>query len=354
MLQIGAGTLTLVGISYLGSSFGPTARRILSSSSDSTYLVSPGPVTNTFIGGFLISTLLSTLGATIVAKKLAKFAHIESGFAKYPPRRKQQRQPLHPTNPHLAKGFLDPKAFKSLELIRIDHVSPNVRRYTFKLPNPDDILGLPIGQHVALKATLDGKTITRSYTPTSNNLDKGILQLLIKLYPDGLLTTHYLAHLTPGDHVLFRGPKGAYTHNRHTTTHIGMIAGGTGITPMYQLIRAICEDEYDTTRLSLVFANRTEPDILLRAELEAFARRYPANFTLWFLLDEPPETDWAYGVGFVTPEVMKARLPGPGEGTKVLVCGPPGMVGAAKKGLVELGFRAPGAVASMADEVFCF
>jgi cytochrome-b5 reductase len=260
---------------------------------------------------------------------------------------------VKPANPHLARGFLDAKEFKPLKVAKIDQLSSNVFKYSFKLPDPRDVVGLPIGQHVAIKATIDGKTVTRSYTPTSNNLDAGLLELVIKIYPDGQLTGKFFANLKVGDEVLFRGPKGAYTHTVGQCKKIGMIAGGTGITPMYQLIRAICEDEYDTTEVSLILANRSEDDILLRKELETFARRYPKNFKLWYMLDNPPE-NWAYGSGFVTADVMKEKLPAPAPDTKIMLCGPPGMVNASKKALATLGFKAPGAVAKMSDEVFCF
>ena len=54
-----------------------------------------------------------------------------------------------------------------------------------------------------------------------------------------------------------------------------MIAGGTGITPMLQLIRAILKDPRDKTKMWLVFANQTENDILLRTELEEVASNHP-------------------------------------------------------------------------------
>ncbi|KAI8936737.1 hypothetical protein NX059_007124 [Plenodomus lindquistii] len=354
MLKLGATSFALTGAAYSAWTFGPALRRILPNSSISHMPISlkTSSGTTTFIGGFVVSSLISTIGAVMIAKQLANFTHIESGFGKYPPRRKQ-RPYIKPANPHIAKGFLDPKEYKSLELTKIDHLSPNVCRFTFKLPSPQDVVGLPIGQHVAIKATIDGKQVTRSYTPVSNNLDRGVLQLVIKIYPDGLLTGKYFANLKVGDNVQFRGPKGAYTHTGGQVQKLGMIAGGTGITPMYQLIRAICEDEYDTTEVSLILANRTEEDILLRRELETFARRYPKNFKLWFMLDTPPE-NWAYGSGFVTADVMKERLPAPGEHNKIMLCGPPGMVNASKKALESLGFKAPGPIAKMSDEVFCF
>jgi cytochrome-b5 reductase len=134
---------------------------------------------------------------------------------------------------------------------------------------------------------------------------------------------------------------------------IGMIAGGTGITPMYQLIRAICEDDTDTTEISLIYANRSEDDIILRTELETFAQNYPKNFKLWYMLDNPPQK-WDYGKGYVTPAVMDKRLPAPSTDTKVMLCGPPPMVNASKKALVSMGFKNPGAVTKMTDQIFCF
>jgi cytochrome-b5 reductase len=53
--------------------------------------------------------------------------------------------------------------------------------YRFALPHPADILGLPIGQHISVSAEIDGKTITRSYTPTSSDDDLGHFDLLIKV-----------------------------------------------------------------------------------------------------------------------------------------------------------------------------
>ncbi|KAH7411784.1 hypothetical protein DE146DRAFT_602742 [Phaeosphaeria sp. MPI-PUGE-AT-0046c] len=340
---VAAGVVVVAASVYAASKYAPaglfsrlqTFRPALPSS-DQTLTGMP----NSFIGGFAIASALSTVGAVVKA------------LGGTPPYRKARRQ-QKPTNPHLARGFLEAKEFKGLKVASIEQLSPNVFRYTFKLPQSNDVVGLPIGQHVAIKATIGGKTVTRSYTPTSNNLDLGELALVIKVYPDGELTGKYFANLKVGDEVLFRGPKGAMKYQSGHCKRIGMIAGGTGITPMYQLIRAICEDERDTTEVSLIFANRTEDDILLREELETFARRYPKNLKLWFMLDQPP-ADWQYGSGFVTADVIKNRLPAPSADTRIMLCGPPGMINASKKALVSIGFKEPGAVGKMTDEIFCF
>ncbi len=51
-----------------------------------------------------------------------------------------------------------------------------------------------------------------------------------------------------------------------------MIAGGTGIAPMYQVVRALLDDPTDKTKLHLLFANRSEADILMKDELEQAAK----------------------------------------------------------------------------------
>lgn len=60
-------------------------------------------------------------------------------------------------------------------------VSDTPPSYRFKLPYPEDILGLPIGQHITVAAEINGKEITRSYTPTSSDDDRGHFDLLIKV-----------------------------------------------------------------------------------------------------------------------------------------------------------------------------
>lgn len=301
--------------------------------------------------GFMIASALAVLAGGLVTRKLSSLI-IVGHAPREAPHRKMAR--VARPDPLLSRGFLDPLAFQPLPLVAKELVAPGVYRLLFELPTPDAVLGLPIGQHVAIKATIDGATVQRSYTPVSNNADRGILDLVIRVYPDGLLTGRYLANLSVGDEVLFRGPKGAMRYSRGLCKKIGMLAGGTGITPMYQLIRAICEDPRDTTEVSLIYANRTEGDILLRKELETFARRYPKNLSIHYLLDQPP-ADWTYGTGYVTKDLMSERFPNPQEeGVKVMLCGPPGMVNAAKKGLVELGYEKPSLASKMTDQIFCF
>lgn len=304
-----------------------------------------------FFEGLLLASAVFGIASTALSRKLLKRIQTHPTFMNYPPHMKVPKR----AKPELLNqgGWLHPITFQSLPLVKKDLIAPNTYFLAFELPTPKSVLGLPIGQHVAITATVDGQAVTRSYTPVSNNADLGTLELVIKCYPDGKLTGGYLANLQIGDEVKFRGPKGAMRYRRGLCKRIGMLAGGSGITPMYQLIRAICEDERDTTEVSLIYANRTEEDILLRSELEAFARKYPNNLKLHYMLDTP-SPGWQGGIGYVTKDIMAERFPAAGADSKVMLCGPPGMINAAKKALVELGFEKPGAMSKMSDQIFCF
>ena len=228
-----------------------------------------------------------------------------------------------------------------------------MNRYRFKLPRSNDILGLPIGQvlvfgtllltmqHITVACTIDGKEISRSYTPTSSDDEVGYFDLLIKVslhlavtdiqsYSTGNVSK-YVGNMKIGDTIKVKGPKGQMMYRPGLVRALGMIAGGTGITPMLQIIRAILKNPADKTQISLIFANVNEEDILLRKELEQLAKDHKGQFKLYLVLNNPPAEDWDGGVGFVTEDMIKEHCPKPAKDIKVLMCGPPPMISGMKK-----------------------
>ena len=109
---------------------------------------------------------------------------------------------------------------------------------------------------------------------------------------------------------------------------------------MYQLIRAIFKNPSDKTKVTLVFGNLSEPDILLKPELQDLENTYPNRFRAFYVLDHPPE-GWMQGKGHITKELLKTVLPEPKEeNVKVFVCGPPGLykaISGAKKSPADQG-----------------
>ncbi|KAF2787466.1 NADH-cytochrome b5 reductase 1 [Melanomma pulvis-pyrius CBS 109.77] len=254
-----------------------------------------------------------------------------------------------------SRKVLKPNEFQNFELKEKTILSHNTAIYRFKLPNPTDILGLPIGQHISLAATIDGqpKEVVRSYTPISSDIDKGYFDLLIKSYPTGNISKH-VASLMVGQTMRVKGPKGAMVYTPNMVRHFGMIAGGTGITPMLQIIKAIIRgrETGDVTEVDLLFANVNPEDILLREDLDSLAAN-DSRFRVHYVLNNPPEK-WTGGVGFVTPDMIKSKLPAPAQDIKILICGPPPMVSAMKKATEGLGYTKAKPVSKLEDQVFCF
>jgi len=255
--------------------------------------------------------------------------------------------------------------YQQFVLAQKTNVSHNTIMFRFKLPSSTQRLGLPVGKHVLLRFVDEkGESVSRPYTPVSSDDNVGYFDLVIKVYPSGRMSQH-LARLDVGKTIDVRGPlgeihyqgQGKFSVRRKDATtgksawtpkqvkRVSMIAGGTGITPMLQIVREIFKKDDDHTEVSLIFGNITEDDILLRNELEHYYKTYPRQFKLYYTLDKPT-TGWIGGVGFVSPEMMQKFLFPPSPDSIALVCGPPGMVKAMQKGLESLDFTS--------DHYFCY
>ncbi|RVE71420.1 hypothetical protein OJAV_G00051640 [Oryzias javanicus] len=255
-----------------------------------------------------------------------------------------------------AKGpvtLQDPTLKYPLPLLSKEEISQDTKKFRFGLPSSFHVLGLPVGQHVYLSAKVNGALVVRPYTPVSCDEDQGFVDLVVKVYykgthpsyPDGEVLQNVSSKPRPkmaiGDTIDFRGPNGLLVYqgngrfsiraNKKSEPkvrrfrHVGMIAGGTGITPMLQLIRRITSDPTDNTTCSLIFGNQTEKDILLREELDEVQKNHPDQVKLWYTLDKPPQ-GWKYSSGFVTYDMIKDHIPPPSSDLLVVLCGPAPMI----------------------------
>ena len=105
------------------------------------------------------------------------------------------------------------------------------------------------------KAEIDGKQVIRPYTPITGKNTTGHFDLLVKRFVVYLLSwsrvshsirlrcsyesgnmSKYLTDMKPGDTIEMKGPIKKYDYHANKKSEIGMIAGGTGIAPMWQVI----------------------------------------------------------------------------------------------------------------------
>ncbi|KAJ3022018.1 UNVERIFIED_CONTAM: NADH-cytochrome b5 reductase [Siphonaria sp. JEL0065] len=223
------------------------------------------------------------------------------------------------------------KDFIKFTLVDIEKLTPNTSRFVFALPEGTTFLGLPTASCLVTKfvrgVKADGKedAVIRPYTPVEDPSlgATGTFDLIVKHYNNGPMSTHIFG-LKKGESLLMKGPIPKYKYEANKEKEIGLIAGGTGITPMLQVIQRALSDSHDETKLRLLFANVTEQDIILRDYLDKLVKKHSDRFSVYYTLDKPSAT-WTGGAGFVSEEMLTALLPQPGEG-KVFVCGPAPMV----------------------------
>jgi cytochrome-b5 reductase len=158
--------------------------------------------------------------------------------------------------------------------------------------------------------------------------------LTVKRYETGLISK-YLHDREIGDTVLMSGPNQGGHWVDGMAKKVGFVAGGTGITPMISIVRWILTKRLDA-ELFLVFANKTEADIIFREEWARDLREHP-NFHCYHVLEHPP-AGWSQGTGRITEDVLRRHLPPPGPETVIFLCGPPPMVDPMEATLKGLGY----------------
>lgn len=252
---------------------------------------------------------------------------------------------------------LNPQKWLHFELIEKVEISHDTRLFVFKLPTMEHRLGLPVGYHMFTQAVINGKLVMRAYTPVSSDDDKGTFTLCIKVYfagvhprfPDGGKMSQHMEEMDNGDLLKVKGPlghleykgRGKYVLKKKEgyVTKFGMICGGTGLTPAYQVMMAVYKDTEDTTEVHLLYANQSEGDILMREELDKMAAERD-NLHVWYTLDRPSD-GWQYSSGFIGETMVREHLPAPADDVLIGMCGPPMMINkACIPNLEKVGFNA--------------
>lgn len=219
------------------------------------------------------------------------------------------------------------------KLIQIETDTHDTKTFRFELP-ADAMLDMQPGDFLYVYATLHEKQLKRAYTPSSLPNTTGFFDLTVKRYDTGVVS-RYLHDQRVGDTVLMSGPNTGGHWVDGMATRVGFVAGGTGITPMISIIRWILTKNLDA-ELFLIFANKTESDIIFRQEWERHVREHP-NFHCHHVLEQPPP-GWSGDTGRITSDMLQQHLPAPSPDTCIFLCGPPPMVDSLEIMLKELGY----------------
>lgn len=207
-----------------------------------------------------------------------------------------------------------------------------------------------MGQHLMLRLRdpASREALIRAYTPISEGTEKGRVHVLVKIYYDtpdrkGGKMTQALDSIPVGHFVEFKGPIGKFEYLGRGRCSIGgkermvrklvMVCAGSGITPIFQVLRAVMKDREDETRCVVLDGNRVEEDILCRKELDEMAGENEERCELLYTLTRPGE-GWKGLTGRMDRGLFDSKVGAPPEDGQalVLICGPETM----EKSMLEI------------------
>jgi hypothetical protein len=207
-----------------------------------------------------------------------------------------------------------------VRIISIEQLTHDVKK--FQVDRPEGYSFIP-GQATNISVnTPDLRNKKRPFTFTGLNADP-YLEFIIKIYPSHKGVTNELDKLHPGDEIIIRDVWGAITYKGEGV----FIAGGAGITPFISIFRDL-RTKNEIAGNTLIFANKTQADIILENEFKTLSGLEFINI----LSDE--QTDDYYH-GMISEEFLKSHIRN--FNRRFYVCGPPPMMSAVKNQLANLG-----------------
>lgn len=214
---------------------------------------------------------------------------------------------------------------------------------TLDVPPPlADAFRFKPGQHLAIRATLAGEELRRTYSICSGPGEP--LRIAIKRVEAGRFSTWAQANLKSGSALDAMPPSGRFTlppaeGSRRT---IVAFAAGSGITPVIAMIRHALASE-PQTRFTLVYGNRGHDTILFAGDLEDLKDRYLDRLEVIHMLTRDDDVEAPLFLGRITADKVRAlgeRLVDYKTVDQVLLCGPGSMIKDVRNELIALGVPA--------------
>lgn len=178
-----------------------------------------------------------------------------------------------------------PLEFHALRVASVEPLTDDAVAVTFDVPEDlaDTFTYLP-GQHVTVRAIIDGDDVRRSYSICAN-ANGGPLRVGIKRLPGGVFSTYATSRLAVGDELDVMPPIGDFTieTSADSTRRYAAIVAGSGITPVLSLVSTTLESE-PGSQWTVVFGNRSAASVMFLEELEGLKDRYPDRLHLVHVL----------------------------------------------------------------------
>ncbi|MGK3207081.1 NADH:ubiquinone reductase (Na(+)-transporting) subunit F [Amycolatopsis sp. MEPSY49] len=216
----------------------------------------------------------------------------------------------------------------TVEVVSNENVTHDLRHLVVRL---DEELKFFPGQY--LDFAIPGTEETRSFSMANTSARDGLLEFVIKIYPDGLFSRFLDAQVAVGDRLRVTGPFGVFTLRDNPGADLVFVGGGAGMAPILALLRSMAERGLDRKAV-FYYGARRRHDLCFEAELRELEEKLP-SFRYVPALSEPGDDGWDGETGLITDVLRRAGLNL--TGADAYVCGPPPMVEAALELLPALG-----------------
>nr|MDQ3038112.1 ferredoxin reductase [Myxococcota bacterium] len=174
------------------------------------------------------------------------------------------------------------------------------------------------GQWTSVEVEIDGARVRRCYSISSAPGD-ALVSITVKRVPGGRVSGFLHDRVRPGD-VLGLGPaSGEFVLPERAPARLLLLGGGSGITPMMSMLRALIADRETRTDVVLVHHARSRDDVIFRDEIDALAAAQSGLRRVWCLDDDP------HGAGGFDEARLAALVPDRAE-RETFLCGPPAMM----------------------------
>ena len=194
--------------------------------------------------------------------------------------------------------------FLKLRIVRIHSETSDTRSYYLESVDGQPVLHRA-GQFLTLILAHHGHEVRRSYSLSSAANEP--LRLTIKRVQNGEISRYLLDTLQVGDVLTSLHPAGRFTLDDNMPGDMVLLGAGSGITPLFALIKQILWTE-SHRKITLLYSNSNERSIIFREELNELQRIFPDRFRLVYLLSNPSD-EWTGLRGRLNNVMLERLLP---------------------------------------------
>ena len=231
----------------------------------------------------------------------------------------------------------------NLKLRVSDVIQQTLNAISLRLvPEPEQPISYKAGQFLTFIFKSGERELRRSYSLSSSPVADNYLEITLKRVVNGEVSTYLFNNIKQGDTLEALPPAGRFTleTNSFAQRDIFLIAAGSGIAPIYSLLKTILIEE-PLSRITLIYSNTSERTTIFYEQLNELAKRYPTTFNLIYIFSDPADKNYKYKAHLnlgLLQQLITENLVFQKSDAEFFLCGPFAFMRMADTMIVVMGF----------------